>query len=135
MSRAGCASFFHVVVVVPDVIDHAALAFESENRGTNAIQKIAIMTHHDDATAEGDERFLEQAQRSEIEIVCRFVEHQNVAASLQDFSEQHPAPFAPAELRNLRVDAVFAEKKSPKISAQGDAVLAEGDVFSAASDF
>src|SRR5204863_3316114 len=100
------------VVVFPDVIDPVALAFESQNRGTNAIQEIAIMTHHDDAAAEGDERFLEQAQRAEIEIVRRFVEHQNVAAALQDFSEQHPAAFAAAELRNLRVDAVFAEKKS-----------------------
>jgi len=51
------------------------------------------------SAAESDERFLEQAQRSEIEIVRRLVEHQNVAASLQDFSEQHPAPFAAAELR------------------------------------
>src|SRR5438093_9196504 len=93
------------------------------------------MTDHDDAAAEGDERFLEQAQRSEIEIVRRFVGHQNVAASLQDFSEQHPAPFAAAELRNLRVDAVFAEKKSPQISAQCDALLAERDVFSATPDF
>src|SRR5947208_9962277 len=132
---AWCASFFQVVVVVPDVIDHVALAFESENRGTNAIQKIAIMTHHDDAAAEGDERFLEQAQRPEIEIVRRFVEHQNVAASLQDFSEQHPAPFAAAELRNLRVDALFAEKKPSQISAQRNALLAERDVFSAAPDF
>src|SRR5881275_931323 len=93
------------------------------------------MTYHDDAAAEGDERFLEQTQRSEIEIVCRFVEHQDVAAALQNFCEQHAAAFATAELRNLRVDAVFAEKKSPQISAQGDALLAEGDVFSAASDF
>src|SRR5204863_9812797 len=69
------------------------------------------------------------------EIVRRFVEHQNVAASLQDFSEQHPAPFAAAELRDLGVDAVFAEKKSPQISAQGDALLAERDVFSATPDF
>src|SRR5205085_11639520 len=97
--------------------------------------KIAIMTDYDDAAAEGDERFLEQAQRSEIEIVRRFVEHQNVAAALQDFCEQHPAPFAAAELRNLRVDAFFAEEKSPQISAQGDALIAEGDIFSATPDF
>src|SRR2546423_2143486 len=93
------------------------------------------MTHHDDAAAERDERFLEQAQRSEIEIVRRFVEHQNVAAALQDFCEQHPAAFAAAELRYPGVDPVFAEKKSPQISAQGDALLAERDVFSAAPDF
>src|SRR5690349_24783999 len=93
------------------------------------------MTHDDDAAAEGDERFLEQAQRSEIEIVRRFVEHQNVAAALQDFSEQYPASFAAAELRNLCVDAVFAEKKSSQISTQRDALLAERDVFSAAADF
>src|SRR5213076_2287519 len=110
-------------------------ALESEHRGANAIQEITIVTDHDDAAAEGDESFLEQAQRSEIEIVRRFVEHQNVAAALQDFCEQHPAAFAAAELRNLRVDAVFAEKKSAQISAQGDALLAERDVFSAAPDF
>src|SRR5256885_10115073 len=99
---------------------HAALAFESENRGANAIQEIAIVTDHDNAAAEGDERFLEQAQRSEIEIVGRFVEHQHVAAALQNFCEQYPAAFAAAELRNPGVDALFAEKKSPKISAQGN---------------
>src|SRR5438270_12142738 len=93
------------------------------------------MAHDDDAAAEGDERFLEQAQRAEIEIVGRFVEHQDVAATLQDFSEQHPAPFAAAELRNPGVDALFAEKKSPNIRAQRDALLAERDVFSAAPDF
>src|SRR5438067_4409960 len=98
-------------------MDHAAFAFEREDRGANTIQKIAIVTDHDDAAAEGDERFLEQAQRSEIEIVGRFVEHQNVAAALQDFCEQHPAAFATAELRNLGVDAFLADKKSPKISA------------------
>src|SRR4029077_7070048 len=132
---AGCASFFQVVIVVPDAIGHAALAFKSENRGTNAIQKIAIMAHHDDAAAESDERFLEQAQGSGAKTVGRFVGHENVAASLQDFSEQHPAPFAAAELRNLRVDALFAEKKSPQISAQRDALLAERDGFSATPDF
>src|SRR5205823_188256 len=63
-----------------------------------------------------------------------FVEHQNVAAALQDFSEKHPAPFAAAELRNPRVDALFAEKKSPQVSAQRDALLAERDVFSATPD-
>src|SRR5438093_8349426 len=93
------------------------------------------MTDHDDAAAEGDERFLDQAQRSKIEIVRRFIEHQNVAAALQDFCEEHPAPFAAAELRNLRVDALFAEKKPSQISAQRDALLAERDVFSAAPDF
>src|SRR5439155_13559549 len=116
----GQDSFFQVVIVVPDAIGHAAFAFESENRGTNAIQKIAIVTHHDDAAAESDERFLEQAQRSEIKIVRRFVEHQNVATAFEDFSKQHPAPFAAAELRYLRVNTFLAEKKSPQIGAQGD---------------
>src|SRR5205807_9586295 len=95
----------------------------------------AIVTHDDDAAAESDERFLEQAQRSEIEIVRRFVEHQNVATAFQDFGQQHPAAFAAAELRYLRVNTFLAEKKSPQISAQGDALLAKRDMFSAAPDF
>src|ERR1044071_10401227 len=93
------------------------------------------MTHHDDAAAERDERFLEQAQRSEIEVVRRFVKHQDVAAALQDFCEEHPAAFAAAELRNLGVDAVFAEKKPSQIRAQCDAMFAEGDVLAAAAHF
>src|SRR6185295_30930 len=97
----GRATFFQIVIVVPDAIDDAAFAFESEDRGANTIQEIAIVTDDDDAAAEGDERFLEQAQRSEIEIVRRFVEHQDVTAALQDFCEQHAAAFAAAELRDL----------------------------------
>src|SRR5947208_17060297 len=120
---------------MPDRISDAAVAFESENRGANAIQEIAIVTDHDDAAAEGDERFLEQAQRSEIEIVRRFVEHQHVAAALQDFCEQHPAAFATAQLRDFRVDAVFAEKKSSQISAQRNALFAERDMFATTPDF
>src|SRR5207247_8582553 len=104
---------------------YSAFAFESENRGTNAIQEIAIVTHHDDAAAESDERFLEQAQRSEIKIVRRFVEHQNVATAFEDFSKQHPAPFAAADLRYLRVNTFRAEKKWPQIDAQADRPFAE----------
>src|SRR5207248_1020998 len=126
---------FQVVIVVADAKGHPAVSLEGENGGADAIQEIAIVTDHDDAAAEGDERFLEQAQRSEIEIVGRFVEHQHVAAALQNFGQQHPTPFATAELRNPGVDALFAEKKSPQISAQGDALLAKRDTFSAAPDF
>src|SRR3989442_5031425 len=68
-------------------------------------------------------------------MVGRFVEHQNVAAALQDFTKQLPDRFAAAELRILWVDALFAEKKSSQISAQRDALLAERDVFSATPDF
>ncbi len=59
----------------------------------------------------------------------------NVAAALQNFCEQNPAAFAAAELRDFGVDAVFAEKESPQISAQGDALFPERDMFSAAPDF
>src|SRR5204863_9830106 len=45
------------------------------------------------------------------------------------------AAFDAAELRNLGIDPFFAEKKSPQVRAQGDALLAERDVFSAAPDF
>src|SRR6184192_2646832 len=126
--RVARPASFQIVIVVPDGIGDTAFAFEGENRGANTIQEIAVVTDHDDAAAKGDERFLEQAQRSEIEIVGRFVEHQHVAAALQNFGEQHPAAFAAAELRNFGVDALFAEKKSPKISSQRDALLAERDV-------
>jgi len=39
------------------------------------------------------------------------------------------------ELRYLRVNTFLAEKKSPQIRAQRDALFAERDLFSAAPDF
>ena len=83
------------------------------------------MTDHDDASAEGDERFFEKPQRAEIEVVRRLVEHQNIAAALQDLGQQHAAPFSAAQLRDAGVDSIFAEQKTPQITAQRDAFVPE----------
>src|SRR5205807_6590591 len=109
-----------VVIVIPHVVSEHALAFESKDRRANAIKKITIVAHHDHAAAEGDERFFEQAQRTEIEIVRRLVEDENIAAALEDFREQHATSFATAELIDFRVDAFLREKETSKISAQRD---------------
>ena len=104
--------FLEVVIVIPNVIANHSLPFESQNRRANAIEKITVVTDHDHAATESHERFFEQAQRAEIEIVGRFVENENVAAALKNFREQDPAPLAAAELIDLRVDAFLGEKET-----------------------
>ena len=56
--------------------------------GADAIEKIAVVADHDDAAVEVEQRFLEQAQRGEIEVVGRLVEDEDVAAALEDFRER-----------------------------------------------
>jgi hypothetical protein len=93
------------------------------------------VTHHDHASAKRDQRFLEQAQRAEIEIIRRFVEDEDVAAALENFREQHPAPLAATELIDLAVDPFLGEKEAPQISAQGDVLLTESHVFAPLAHF
>ena len=112
-----------------------AVAFEGEDVGADAVQEIAVVADDDDAAFEGEERFLEQAQRGEIEVVRRFVEDEDVAAALQDFREDHAAAFAAAELRDLGVDAVVGEKKPPQVGAQRDVLFAERTYSLPLADF
>ena len=61
--------FFEVVVVIADGVLDDAVALEGENGSANSIQKIAVVADNDRIPTEGDERFLQQPQRLEIEII------------------------------------------------------------------
>src|SRR5688500_7302789 len=106
------------------MVTHGAIGLEREDRGANPVQKIAVVADHDDTALEGDERFFEQPQGPEIEIVGRLVEDQQVAAPLQDFGEKHPAALAAAQLGDARVDPFIGEEKTPEISTHADRFLA-----------
>ena len=51
--------FLEVVIVISNLIAQHSVAFKSEDRGANAVEKITIVAHYNDTAAEGDERFFE----------------------------------------------------------------------------
>ena len=51
------------------------------------IHKIAVVTDHDDASLEIAKVFLQHLQRDDVEVVGRFVEHQEVGILHEDGAE------------------------------------------------
>ena len=66
------------------------------------------------APSKRDQRFLETAQRREVEVVGRLVEHEHVAAGAQELGEQHAVPLAARELRDPRALRRGGEKESSR---------------------
>ncbi len=52
------------------------------------------MRDDDRAAGEIEQRFLERAQRVHVEIVCRLVEQEDVAARLDQLRQMQPVPLA-----------------------------------------
>src|SRR5436190_5476576 len=122
-------SFLEVVIVIAYRIANDPIPLEGKDRRANTIEKITIVTYHHHTPAKSDERFLQQSQRAEIEIVGWFVENENVAAALENLGQQDPAPFASAELVDLRVDPLLGEEEPPEIPAQRNVFFAKPNVF------
>src|SRR5208282_6235625 len=74
--------------------DYLRVSFEGEDMRGDAIEKPAIVRYDDGAAGERDQRYLERAQRLDVEVVGRFVEQQHIAAGLQNFREMHAIAFA-----------------------------------------
>jgi hypothetical protein len=93
------------------------------------------MAHDNDATIEGDEGLLQQPKRTQIEIVCWLIQHENIASALEYLRKEYSAAFAATEKLNFRVDSVFRKKESSQISSQGDALIAKPHIFATLTDF
>src|ERR1700741_1869895 len=93
------------------------------------------MAHDNHATIEGDEGLFQQSKGTQIEVVCRLIQHENIASALENLRQQHSAAFAATEKLNFRVDSVFRKKETSQISSQGDALIAKPHILAALTDF
>src|SRR4029077_13657069 len=76
-----------VVRVVALEPDHLAIALEGQHVRGDAVEEPAIVADDDAATREREQRVLERAQRVDVEVVRRLVEHEDVAAGAQELGE------------------------------------------------
>src|SRR5215469_2951544 len=93
------------------------------------------MAHDNDTTIEGDKGLLQQPKRTQIEVVCWLIQHENIASALEYLRMEYSAAFAATEKVNFRVDAVFRKKETSQISSQGDALLAKPHILASLTDF
>src|SRR4029079_10803861 len=83
---------------------------------------------------EVEERFLERAQRVDVEVVGRLVEEQQVAALLQQLREMDAVPFAARQRADLALLSGALEVEPRDVGARRDLLLAELDFVVAAGD-
>src|SRR4029079_16015878 len=76
-----------VRLVVPLVPHDLAVSLEGEDVGRDPVEEPALVRVAERATREVDDRVLERAQYVDVEIVCRLVEQQQVAATHERFRE------------------------------------------------
>lgn len=124
-----------VIVVVSGIEDDLAVAFEGEDMGADAVQEVAIVTDDDQGALKGDEGFLKHAEGRQIEVVCGFIQKEDVSAAFEDFGEEHPAPFSPTELGDGLGDAILREEEATEVAAQGDVFGTESDGIASFADF
>ena len=127
--RCNRRPFFEIIIVVADGVMKAAVVLKSQDRCANSVQEIPVVTDDNHVPLESRERFLQQSQRTKIEIVRWLIENQHVAAVLQNPRQQHAAAFTAAQLINLRIDPLLGEKKSAQVASQGDVLVAQPNEF------
>src|SRR3954453_18157464 len=100
----------------------------------DAVEEPAVVSDHDRAACEVQQRVLERAQRVHVEIVRRLVEEQHVAAALQHLREVHAVALTARELADRLLLVAASEVEPRRVLARVDLLLAEQDDVLAARD-
>ena len=85
---------FHVVLEVALEPYHLGVAFEREDVRSDAIEEPAVMRYDNCAARVGSQGLFQRAQRFDVEVVGGLVEHEHVAAGLEDLGKVDAIAFA-----------------------------------------
>src|SRR5438874_105085 len=92
-----------------------AVPLEREDVGRQAIEEEAVVADHHRATGETLDRFLERAERLDVEVVGRLVEQEDVAAPLEHLRDVDPVALAARELADILLLVLALEVKGADI--------------------
>ena len=99
---------FEVVRIVA-WLDEDAAVLESHHLVADAVQEIAVVADNQDSAIEVRQRFLQHTQAGQIQIVGRFVQHEDVAAAPEHFGQHEPGAFAAGQASDRLVHALIRE--------------------------
>src|SRR5690606_31150569 len=114
-----------VVRVVPLEVDDLAVAFEREDMRRDPVEEPAVVRDHDRAAREVQQRFLEGAQRLDVEVVRRLVQQQHVAARAKQLREMDAVALAAGEKPHLLLLVRSLEVEPADIGARRRLVVAD----------
>src|SRR5438477_11402921 len=80
---------------------HMAIPFEGQDMGGDTIEEPSIMSDDDGTPRKVFEGFFKRAQRIDIEIVCGFIEKEDVGLLLQHFCQMNSIPLTSGKVANL----------------------------------
>src|SRR5438445_1185981 len=114
----------------------AAVAFEHEQVGGDAIKEPAVVADDGHASGEIQNRLLERTQRVDVEIVRGLVEQEDVPAGTEELSEMHPVALATGEVTDLflliraaEIEGRGVRTRVARPRTDSDVLLTTGDLF------
>ena len=123
-----------VLLVVPLVPHHLAVALEGEDVGGDAVEKPAVVADDHRAAGKAQQRLFQRAQRIDVQIVGRLVEQQEVAAALQQLGQVQPVALAAGEGAHLLLLVGAAEVEAGRVGPRVDRAAAELELVLAPGD-
>ena len=100
-----------IVGIVAREIADITLAFEHQQVVYYLVHEIAVVTHHNHASLEVLQVFFQYLKGNDVQIVGRFVEHQEVRITHQDRTKVQTTLFATAELVHIVVLLLRSEEE------------------------
>src|SRR5215213_2189411 len=83
-----------VILIVPLEPDDLTLALEREHVRRYTVKEPAIVADHHDTAGELQQSLFEGAECVDVEVVCRLIEQEHVAAVAQELREMDAIPLA-----------------------------------------
>src|SRR5436190_3660661 len=123
-----------VLLVVAVEESPLRVAFGGEDVGRDAVEEPAVVADHHDRSRELEQRILERAQRLDVEVVRRLVEHQHVAAGDQRLGEVQAPALAAGQVADQLLLVVALEVEPAEVGARRHDELADDEVVEAARD-
>ena len=128
-------SEFFVDLVGSFAPDDLAVSFEGQDVRREPIEEPAIVADDHGTTREIVETFFQRAERIDIEVVGRFVEHQEVSSRLQDLGQVDAVPFTAGELADEFLLIRAFEIEASDVCAAVHSDFADFDPVGTAGDF
>ena len=114
---------------------HIAVPLEREDAVADAVQEISVVAHCNDTAVECRQRFFQNAQRRQVQIVRRLVQDQEVPAVFQYLRKQEAASLAAGELPDERVHPVVVKEEPPQVFPHRQAFSVEKKPVPPVADF
>ena len=123
------------VLVAAGVFGKPAFSLVDDRAGHHVVEEGAVVGDKQQRSLVAYEEFLEEFQCLRVEIVGRFIEHQDIGGLQEEASQEEPVALASREHLGRHPDPVGGEEEVPEIavdvarpSLEGDGLRLSGDI-------